>query len=453
MSKSIKNKNILLWCSPGFGMVDMWLPIIRKIKKSHNITIDFVFPEPSSLTLEDDNSDLFKLSYKLADRVFFKGNSGRWFVSHNLVDARNGVRLNKYNRQVMQLSRRLLKGRASTYFLLRIIGRFILFISKYIISIKEHINNNLYDISLLSNVDGIFCDITVEDKTCNKLLKSELKHIAKFSMAQGTAATWYMKEFLCREKVDLRKDLFVYSMSHLESTGYQKCFGALESNMVYAGIPKHDNDWIEFIRRQSVSVEKDLFDSYVFIISRPASPYITPERKKRALMDIYNIICVKYKLKLVIKKHPKESLDGIDGDIYMDALGKDNYGTKWMFSNKHPFVLGGGAVFCVSFYSGVILDMLAINKSTIEYLDLRGLDKYDNDDSLRDEYGAPVFSERYEKLVLGASTEHEFEKHVENILDNYKEVLLPLKAKYEECFVVSDNSSDIIVKDIMRVIE
>jgi len=38
-------KRILLWCSPGFGVVDIWLPVIRKLKEKGGVTIDFVFPE------------------------------------------------------------------------------------------------------------------------------------------------------------------------------------------------------------------------------------------------------------------------------------------------------------------------------------------------------------------------------------------------------------------------
>ena len=58
---NIKYMHLLMWCSPGFGLIDTWLPVIKKLKENNKIRIDFVFPEPSSLILEDKNSDLFKL--------------------------------------------------------------------------------------------------------------------------------------------------------------------------------------------------------------------------------------------------------------------------------------------------------------------------------------------------------------------------------------------------------
>ena len=76
-----------MWCSPGFGLIDTWLPVIKKLKENNKIRIDFVFPEPSSLILEDKNSDLFKLAEQFADRVLYRSGSGRWFVKDTLIEA------------------------------------------------------------------------------------------------------------------------------------------------------------------------------------------------------------------------------------------------------------------------------------------------------------------------------------------------------------------------------
>jgi hypothetical protein len=193
-----------------------------------------------------------------------------------------------------------------------------------------------------------------------------------------------------------------------------------------------------------------VFDSFVFIIGRAASPFNTVERKKKALKDIYDIVCIKHGLKLVVKTHPKESINGIDGDIYMNALGKDNYGKDWLYSNLHPFILGKKALFAISFYSGVSLDMAAINKPTIEYLDLEGLPLYDKKDSLRDKLGKPVFQFRYADLVLGASSKADLEEHIESIFLQYETTFLPLHSRYKEYFKPIDGSSVTVANDIIR---
>ena len=58
-----KNKQIFyLWCSPGFGVVDIWLPVVKNLKESVNIEVYFVFPDKSSLYAVDADSDLFKMA-------------------------------------------------------------------------------------------------------------------------------------------------------------------------------------------------------------------------------------------------------------------------------------------------------------------------------------------------------------------------------------------------------
>jgi len=311
----------------------------------------------------------------------------------------------------------------------------------------------LYDFSLLSGADGMLLDVTVELKLVHTEPKNELKNIQRFSMLHGLATPGVSNSLKCEQSIDKRSDVTVYSKSHLEVNGYKKCHGILEKNIVHAGIPRHDKEWIEFICNQFDVVKDDIFDSFVFIIGRQKAPYLPIARKKKALKNIYNVICVKHKLKLVIKTHPKEPLDGIDGNIYRDTLGMENYGKTWIFSSNHPFILGKKSLFCISFYSGVPVDMLAINKPTIEYLDLEGLEEYDNKNSLRDKHGKPVSQFRYANLVLGASSKLDLEQHVESILNQYEATISPLRSRYNDFFKTFNSASEMVANDIYKKIQ
>ena len=341
--KSDPKKILLLWCSPGFGVVDIWLPIIRKLKEKDCIKIDFIFPDPSALRLEDKKSNLFSLTKHFSDRIIYKGYSGRWFVAPTLDLAHAENKLCGFDERILRLSRRLTKGKASRFFFLRMIGRFTSIVSKYILYLKENFRHQcLYNFDLLRNVDGILCDITVESKLANIELRSNFKYVQKFSMFHAMGALWVAPQFICEQPIEKRLDTIVYSMSDLEINGYEKCFGILKENIVHAGIPRQDKDWIDFICNQPYPNKDNLFDSFVFIIGRPASAIIPVERKRKALRDIYDIVCTKYKLKLVIKTHPKESLDE---HIYREGLGLKNYGKTWMYSDSHPFILGKESLF------------------------------------------------------------------------------------------------------------
>ena len=84
-------RKLLLLCSPGFGLIDAWLPVIKKLREREDVIIDFIFPEPSSLRLEEKNSDLFNLAETFVDNIIFRGYSGRWFTASSLIEARNGI--------------------------------------------------------------------------------------------------------------------------------------------------------------------------------------------------------------------------------------------------------------------------------------------------------------------------------------------------------------------------
>ena len=458
MSLSIKpEKHILAWHANGIASVDMWLSVIKKLREKEGIKIDFLFPEPSTLGLEDKNSDLFNLAEQFSDDIIYKGYSGRWFIAPTLIEARTAMsatKFSKFDAEILRLSARLTKGKASKYIILKIIGRYLLIIYKYFIRIKENlVRQSLYDFSLLSGADGMLLDVTVELKLVHTEPKNELKNIQRFSMLHGLATPGVSNSLKCEQSIDKRSDVTVYSKSHLEVNGYKKCHGILEKNIVHAGIPRHDKEWIEFICNQFDVVKDDIFDSFVFIIGRQKAPYLPIARKKKALKNIYNVICVKHKLKLVIKTHPKEPLDGIDGNIYRDTLGMENYGKTWIFSSNHPFILGKKSLFCISFYSGVPVDMLAINKPTIEYLDLEGLEEYDNKNSLRDKHGKPVSQFRYANLVLGASSKLDLEQHVESILNQYEATISPLRSRYNDFFKTFNSASEMVANDIYKKIQ
>jgi hypothetical protein len=445
-------KSVLVWCANGFASVDMWLSVIRKLKEKEGIKIYFVFPEPSTLGLEGKNSGLFNLVKEFSDDIVYRGYSRRWFIAPTLIEARTAINATKFSKidaKILRLFYRLTKGRASKYIILRVIGKTLSIMYKYFFHIREGFTQQtLYDFKLLGDVDGVLYDVTVEWKLVHTELINELKNVQKFSMRHGLGLSWVADHLKCEESVPKRSDVTVYVKSHLEVGGYKKCYGILEKNIVHASIPRHDKDWIEFVCSQpdASDNEEDVFDSFVFIIGRQISPYHTIARKRKALKDIYNVICVKNKLKLVVKKHPKESLNGIDGDIYRDVLGMDNYGKTWLFSNSHPFILGKKSLFSISFYSGVPLDMLAINKPTIEYLDLVGLKGYDNKKSLRDDHGKAVSQYRYTKLVLGVSSKLELERNVESILTQYDATVLPLRSRYDDFFKTFDDTSEVVAK-------
>jgi len=116
-------------------------------------------------------------------------------------------------------------------------------------------------------------------------------------------------------------------------------------------------------------------------------------------------------------------------------------------------VLGRKCKFAISFFSGVAVDMLALGKPVIEYLDLKGIPAYDNDKSLRDSNGYPVLSYRYLGLVLGADDELTFRKQVNKITDDPVKSSNFLMTRYRDIFADPDGAAEIISGDILSVLK
>jgi len=213
--------------------------------------------------------------------------------------------------------------------------------------------------------------------------------------------------------VTLGDKLKVYLFSREEEAYYQKRFGLSGQHMEVVGIPRHDKDWVEFIRSKQVESTGAIQEKECAVLfSRSMSPYFPPDRKRRALRAVKEVVIEKYGLNLLIKLHPKEHQDG----MFYDVFGENEFDKSWSISNEHPFVLAEKCAFAITFYSGVAIDMNMLGVPVAEYLDLRGLPDYDNVDSLRVD-GVPVLSFRYLGLVKGVSTPKQLESAVTEFVE------------------------------------
>jgi hypothetical protein len=151
--------------------------------------------------------------------------------------------------------------------------------------------------------------------------------------------------------------------------------------------------------------------------------------------------------KIIVKLHPKEKKTG----IYEDVFGEENYGTGWAYSNLHPFVLGSRCDFAIAFYSGVVVDMIAMDVPSIELINLTGLPKYDNADSLRDSNGVPVFEYSFNDLALGACDYTSLKRQASRILTDRNSVMQKLKNSYWNHYRTEPGVTYSIANEVLTV--
>ena len=233
---------------------------------------------------------------------------------------------------------------------------------------------------------------------------------------------------------NLEKRLKVLAFSKDEINFFTK-LGLKKDDVLNAGIFKHGKNWIQFIKSKR---ELHQFQEPVVIFSRAESEYFNLNRKRKALEDIKKIIIQERKFKIIIKTHFKSK----DINIYSEVFGKENFNETWSFSDDHQFNLGAISKFTITFYSSICIDMLRLGIPNIEYLDLRGLKNFDNEQSLRDNNNNPVFDYRYNDVVIPAQDLQSLRKAAdiaENLLE--KDIL----KKYYSFFPKEGNSYDFLM--------
>lgn len=447
VKKTHLKDTIFFLCSPSLGILDNWLPIIWKLKKKQkDYKFIIIFPRSNFINQINLSNILLILGSNVFDSIVFKSDSGLWLINDSLNKVKSTNNLNIFE-----------------WFLLRIIKKlnrfpiFSIFSNLMQLCYKEFSKflnkKNLFDWNFVENRGlCILYDVYEESKHYNAELMKSFRELPKFSIQHGINIS---NGGLLENKINLkdlvyRKDIKAYLFSSLELNLYKYEYAIHQSCLEVVGVPRHSFDWIDFIKSNLPKNKNDIdsvLDDSIFIISRPSgTTYFPHDRKKKALENIKSLAWNDLKKNIVVKLHPKEQKDG----IYEEVFGCDTYGHKWIYSDLHPFVLGEVSEFAISFFSGVVLDMLALGVPTIEYLDLRGIPEFDNYESLRDKSGNPVLSYRYLDLVLGASDYKELKFYASEIINNRDKIISKLLTRYNEIFPRINHINDKISKDIIR---
>lgn len=446
MSIKESQKDLVLFlCSPNLGILDNWLPAIWKLKKKRSaLSFVFIIPIPDQVEKISLDSVLFILSQKIFDRVIFRSHSGAWLSASSFSEAKD---LNTIKPNIAEKLLFFLIGRLESH-------RKTLFLSSFVEAISPKlapwgmVNKMTQWSSLMKRTACLLYDVNKDKKWSNHILMKKLKNVTKFSLLHGINLKIEAKHKL---KQSLGHDnVYAYLYSEKDRTHYNKNMQVPDSNIKVVGIPRHCPEWIDTLV-ENIPGEKEFFlDDYIFVISRAANPaYFPLERKRKAIEAIKTLAWHDLNKKLVVKLHPNEKNEG----LYEEILGAGNLGDKWFYSNLHPLILGRKCVFAVCFYSGVAIDMTALGVPTIEIFDVRGLSKYDNKNSLRDEHGSPVRVLRYMNLVLGANDYDQMKAHALEIINNRQQVVNRLQTTYDNLFPRIKNVNDYIADDILSVIE
>ena len=417
---------ILFVVSPNLGIVDLWLPILVELKRrnAHNKIVAF-FPEEHILARVRDGDLLTELSHALFDSTICRDVRGSWSANADFKRAAARLVGGSNGGALWAFGKRALAG---------------LGIREW--SAPESRSTSLPVNLLPSSVDAVLFDIASEKRDLVRLLQETVySSAAWFSLPHGIdLRTVYLDNKLSAHSINKvrRPSVTAYVASSQEVESYREAYGLDRKSIKVVGVPRHAKSWIENVLGR---YDKELRPKppYILLISRPkSSKYFPRERKLQALRDIKKLadsLCCN----IVVRRHPNESDDG----LFAAEFGE--YGTNWSFTVLHPFALGFDAMFCITFFSSVAVDMVALGIPVIERQDFRGLSTFTG---LEDSEGNQISTYQKSGLVLGARNHAELQAHASKIVSRRQEVVAMAKGAYDRLYATMPDSIGLIADEI-----
>ena len=433
-------KTIYFVCSPSLGILDNWLPVIHKLRTKYpNSELVCIITKPGTAEVIDLSNILIKIADDLFDLIVYKSNAEQWFECFSFSVAKAQNKPSNLKRFLFLFKKIFLRYRllSSLSGIVRLTFRLLDFFSP-----KKKIKLNKFE----TQNSVVLYDVYEETKEYNRELLEYFIGVPKFSISHGThieQKTIEHNRITNLSRISDEVNVFLFSKDEKEF--YKNTYSLQDSDIFIVGVPRHNQEWASYLYSMSNDKEQE-WDQYIFFISRTVSEYLPLDRKIQAIKDIRKLAFDDLGLKIIVKLHPKEHSSG----LYEKILGKDNYGIKWKLSSAHPFLLGKRCTFAITLFSGVSVDMAALNVPTIECLNLHGLKKFDNEDSLKDKNGVSVLEFRHMKIVLGSSNYEQLKIQANYIMNNRSVVINKFYKRYCELYAKPDNSISLIVDQITK---
>jgi len=441
---------IIVYAAPTIGILDNWLPVLHVLRNTYSDSTIVLATSSSSvaeqLTLD---SMFFRLGSQIFDAAILPYRDRQWLLVKDIARLHKLGAIKGIGDELKTIARnyKMYGWRSVLYGVLE-------WLVRYLTTRRVEVEKiNLNDLN--QQVDAIVYDVYVEGDSFLR----QVDYPKRYSLCHGIDTKIYplnRNDVICggfrngrncvsTEFVNEKVTGYVYNIN--EVPAYEAAYGIERNRIRSVGVTRHDKRWMEIVANNYSSCQPPSDPGYVFLIGRPSgSRYLPRQRKEASVSSIKRLFMDELGLHIVVKPHPKEKKDG----LYEAVFGKNTYGKSWVYTSLHPFIVGKNAKFAVSFYSGVVVDMLALEVPPIEILDLRGIAEVDNNESLRDSRGRPVFGYRYSGVVFGADDYYDMRNHVGELMKDKQNKMKPLIEKYNEFYRPIKNVNEVIVDDIIK---
>lgn len=436
-------RSVIFICGPNAGMMDMWLPVVWQLKRKRlNLTFLCIF---STIKNAKDYGRTKSALIDISEETFTK------FISPSPIGGFVGAG------DVLKLmaligKHEIIFNLLQQFFTKAIFGRHIAnFLLRVGLRAARMLLNTFQGVFVnLSDYDGVvLSDMEMLQKKSAMPFFETWKSLQWHSLLHGINLQYEYDPRQGVPRLDVcPKKIKAFLFSSHEKKYYQNKYGINNEQMYVTGVPRHEQEWIKYIKNREMNKEGWTKSGYVFLISKGVSDRLPASRKKDYLISIREVICKELGLELVIKTHPKAEEESVYSEVFAG-----HEGVRWSIEGRHPFVLGANSIFAITFYSGVPLDLLAYEVPTIEYLNLLGIPEYDNSNSSRNEFGEPILYYQKEGFVLGASNADQLRYQARRIMADRISVVQDLIMNYKKTFPFLPNITNKMAEIIVDSLE
>ena len=408
----------LIVVMPHLGILDSWLPILDNLKRREApITIDAAAPHWKRLARAQSDDFLLHQCDALVDSVLTRMFGEAWRQFDSFDQAASHARTQMH-----------LPGSRLNEWLYRRFPRATATIDRRTPTGKI-----------------IFSDVDLLDQPTLQGLRFRSRRSRWFSLPHGIDPR--VAALLPRTTSANSVKIKVYASSEQEAAHYQSAYGIPDSRIETVGVPRHSQQWIRRLRELygALGAERGKF---IFLASRPVNKSNFPPAKKTELLRDLRAVADRLECHVVVRLHPAET--EADRTIIETALGRDRQNSRWSYSVLPAMVAADGAVFAVTMFSSVAVDMLAIDVPPVELFDFSGLAHIPSVVPNSNEGMTSIY--RHLGLVMGASNKTELEARARTIAADRFGVLDGLKAAYRRTYADPHRAIDIIAKDVMAVL-
>lgn len=423
---------IVLLISPHFGIVDAWLPVVAELKRRRPETsICAIIPETKGVARVNPDDFVTTIAKSYIDRIIFAGPRNQWVNAGSF----DGVKCPKRSAlfEFMSKGAAILRGSKSC------------------------------DLPLGCKI--VLSDLFVGQRPIVHELQGKFSSAAWFCLPHGLDLRTFKidrKKSFNEQRVKIGERtslsevlsswsrLKVYAASENEAIAYRRGYHLSEDDVKVVGVPRHSASWLGYVSSMDETGTDGDVD-YILVVSRPAtgSKGVLPlARKVQALKDIRNL-AKKLDRKVVVRLHPKDG--ELDRQIVEEEFGRPDRHIDWCYSSQHPLLLGRHALFAVTFFSSVAVDMIAVGTPTIELCDFSGLTKSPH--LVRDEQGSPTSIYQQLGLVLSARNFAELAEQVDRILGDRSAVNAQLRSAYDFSYDRIEDPVGLIVDDLKLLLD